>query len=241
MDETGDKRPLRFWLMLALSGISGLGFIALGTWQVHRLSWKLDLIQRVDARVHAAPVAPPLKAQWAQVGKDQEYLHVCLDGRYLHDHETAVQAVTAQGPGFWVLTPLRQADGTLVLINRGFVTAEQKSPGTRATAQVTGVVKVCGLLRLTEPGGGFLRHNQPAQARWYSRDVEAIAAWQRLDLPEVAPYFIDADAQANPGGVPVGGLTVIHFRNSHLSYALTWYALALMSLIGGVLTVRHRR
>jgi len=36
-----------------------------------------------------------------------------------------------------------------------------------------------------------------------------------------------------PGGVPVGGLTAIKFRNSHLVYAITWYTLALMT-IGGL-------
>ena len=33
---------------------------------------------------------------------------------------------------------------------------------------------------------------------------------------------------AHAGGAPVGGLTVIAFRNNHLVYALTWFALALM-------------
>ena len=44
---------------------------------------------------------------------------------------------------------------------------------------------------MTEPGGGFLRRNDPAAGRWHSRDVRAIAAARGLD--EVAPYFIDAE------------------------------------------------
>nr|WP_255543044.1 SURF1 family cytochrome oxidase biogenesis protein [Azospirillum sp. INR13] len=50
------------------------------------------------------------------------------------------------------------------------------------------------------------------------------------------PYFIDADSARNPGGWPVGGLTVVSFPNSHLGYALTWFALDLM-LIAAVLFV----
>jgi surfeit locus 1 family protein len=95
---------------------------------------------------------------------------------------------------------------------------------------------VTGLLRLTEPKGGFLRANDPAADRWYSRDVEAMAAAR--GLTDTAPYFIDADATPNPGGLPVGGLTVVAFRNSHLVYALTWFALALML---AALTVRVAR
>jgi surfeit locus 1 family protein len=42
-------------------------FAGLGTWQVIRLQWKLDLIARVEQRVHAAPVAPPPSARWERV------------------------------------------------------------------------------------------------------------------------------------------------------------------------------
>ena len=42
----------------------------------------------------------------------------------------------------------------------------------------------------------------------------------------MAPYFIDADATPDTGGWPRGGLTVVHFPNSHLMYAFTWFSLA---------------
>jgi surfeit locus 1 family protein len=47
-------------------------------------------------------------------------------------------------------------------------------------------------------------------------------------LSPIAPYFIDADATPVPGGLHVGGLTVIELPNNHLVYALTWFTLALM-------------
>jgi len=55
----------------------------------------------------------------------------------------------------------------------------------------------------------------------------------------VAPYFLDADDSPNPGGWPVGGLTVVRFHNSHLVYALTWYGLALMVAAGAGIFTRH--
>ena len=77
---------------------------------------------------------------------------------------------------------------------------------------------------MTEPKGAFLRTNDASADRWFSRDVAAISAKHGLENP--APYFIDADATPNPGGFPVGGLTIIAFPNNHLVYALTWFALA---------------
>ncbi len=164
------------------------------------------------------------------------YARVRVTGRFRHDREAAVQAVTERGAGYWILTPFQTKEFT-VLINRGFVPPDRRNPATRAAGQVGGEVTITGLLRISEPGGGFLRRNDPAAGRWHSRDVAAIARAQ--DLGPVAPYFIDADATGNPGGLPVGGLTVIAFRNSHLVYALTWFALAAGLAAGGVMALRR--
>lgn len=232
-------------LVMAVLGVAGLLVVAvllgLGTWQVYRLQWKLDLIARVDARVHAAAVAPPGPAAWPGVTADaDQYRHVEARGRFDHARETFVQAVTDDGPGFWLLTPFRTDAGFTVLVNRGFVPPERRDPARRAAGQIPDETDVSGLLRVTEPGGAFLRRNDPAADRWYSRDVAAIRAKRGLAGP-VAPYFIDADAAVNPGGYPIGGLTVVAFPNNHLVYALTWYALAVMLAGALVWVVRDER
>ncbi|MEP7101922.1 MAG: SURF1 family protein [Burkholderiales bacterium] len=203
------------------------GFVALGTWQLQRRTWKLDLIERVDQRVHAPAVAAPGPDAWPRLGiAADEYRRVQASGSFVNEAETFVQAVTERGAGFWVLTPLKLADSSVLLINRGFVPPEARE----RVAHVDGPVTVTGLLRISEPGGGFLRDNDAAANRWYSRDVQAIATAR--GLARVAPYFIDADATPSPGSIngiaPVGGLTVTAFHNSHLVYAITWYTLALM-------------
>lgn len=222
------RKPARpsLWLMvLSLTAIALL--IALGVWQVERRAWKLALIDRVEQRVHAAAQPVPSPASWPAVtAANDEYRHVAVAGRFLHDRETLVQAVTEEGPGYWVLTPLRRDDGTLVLVNRGFVPSERRDASTRQDGNPQGPVEISGLLRMTEPKGGFFRTNVPQHNRWYSRDVAAIAAARGLD--HVAPFFIDADAGSQSGSGPIGGLTVIRFPNNHLIYALTWFALAFM-------------
>lgn len=207
--------------------LTALVCAGLGVWQVQRLSWKLDLIARVEARLKAPPVAAPGPGQWDGISAAaDEYRRVTLQGRYLDAPETLTMAVTERGPGFWVLAPFRADVGFTVLVNRGFV-----PEGQRAIAERRRVVgeeaRVVGLLRLTEPGGGFLRANDASADRWYSRDVAVIA--QARQLGEVAPYFVDADAATEPGPLPQGGMTQVSFRNTHLVYALTWFCLALMS------------
>lgn len=210
-------------MALLIAALLGLSY-----WQVERLSWKQALIARVDQRVHAEPVDAPARAQWDAVNRaDDEYRRVAVQGTFDHDKETLVYASTTLGPGYWVLTPLVLADGTSILINRGFVPTEKRDPASRAEGQISGPVKVTGLLRITEPKGTLIKSNDPANDRWYARDVAAIA--EQRHVSDVAPYFIDADATPNPGGLPVGGLTQISFPNNHLVYAITWFILAIMA------------
>ncbi len=211
-------RPIRRILIGTLIGCVIAGLIGLGVWQLQRRTWKLDLIARTEAMLRSPPVPAPPPSAWGRVGTRDAYRPVIVTGRYRRDADTLVQAATAIGGGFWVLTPI-DAGGFTVLVNRGFVPPAQRGRTPPPTGQVT----VRGLLRITEPGGGFLRDNDPAADRWYSRDVAAIAAARRLGT--VAPYFIDAAATA-PDAWPRGGLTVVTFRNNHLVYALTWFGLA---------------
>ena len=229
-NENGPRSAGRLAVLGLLALFTFCTLIALGWWQVERRAWKLDLIARVQERVHAAPVALPDPARWPQVtAASDEYRRVRLSGHFLHDRETLVQALSELGSGFWVLTPLELSDGRVVLVNRGFVPPQQRERASRMTGEPAGEVSLAGLLRISEPGGGFLRRNDAAADRWYSRDIPGIAAARGLPADKVAPFFVDAEksAQATPDQ-PVGGLTVISFRNHHVVYALTWFTLALL-------------
>lgn len=108
-------------------------FIGLGLWQLERRVWKLDLIARVDARLAATPTPAPGPADWPAISRENdEYRRVTVSGRFHHDQETAVQAVTELGGGYWILTPLQTPDFT-VLINRGCRVAFKS--GTRRVGQ----------------------------------------------------------------------------------------------------------
>lgn len=226
-DRRRDGRTGTLLAGVALSLVGIVIFMALGIWQIERRAWKLDLIRRVEQRIHAPAVAIPGPEAWAGINaRDDAYRHVRLHGRFMNNRETLVQAVTDLGRGFWVLTPLRTDHDLTVLVNRGFVPSERRDPASRKAGNPAGAVEVTGLLRVTEPGGAFLRSNDPAANRWYSRDVDAIAAARGLG--KTAPFFIDADRDAGANGGPIGGLTVVSFPNNHLVYALTWFTLAAM-------------
>ncbi|MEJ8309981.1 SURF1 family protein [Agrobacterium larrymoorei] len=231
-------RPAAVVVILMTVILTGL-LLALGTWQVKRLSWKLNLIAQVEERAHAAPVDALAPSEWGSLTDPAtyEYRRVRLTGIFRHQDEVQVYTVSDLGPGYWILTPLQRDDGSLVIVNRGFVPSDKRDPSTRLASELPARVEVVGLMRAPETGGLFLRTNDPANNRWYSRNIAQIA--EAKSLGAVAPFYVDADATPNPGGLPIGGKTMLTFPNNHLSYAITWYILAAMTLAAGFYVTRN--
>ena len=218
--------------------------VGLGVWQLQRLKWKEGLIREVSERTTRAPVAPPPEARWPALTRDAlEYSHWQVTGTFDHAKEVRVFANLpdargpARGVGYWIVTPLIRADGSTILVNRGFVPESFKDPASRAAGQVRGPVTVSGLARWTEDRNLFTPADDPATDNWFTRDIGEIAAAEHLT--RVAPFIIDADASA-PGGLPQGGETILSFPNNHFQYALTWFGLAI-GLVGVYATMVWRR
>jgi len=210
--------------------------LGLGVWQVQRLHWKEGLIAQRAAALAAPPVALPRTRAEA---RPLALRRVAAAGVFLNDKEIAVHAIAPKGAaGFDVLTPLREADGRTVFVNRGFVPTGLKERATRPAGEPVGSVNVAGLLRLMPAykPGWFVPDNQPERGEWFWIDLKAMTAADGLS--QVAPFYIDADATPNPGGWPRGGASLPELPNNHLQYAITWFALALAAVVIYVLSQR---
>lgn len=220
-------------------------FWGMGVFQVKRLAWKEALLARVDRNVNALPAQAPMPNEWPGISRDQsEYRRLQVQGRFDHSKTSLVRASTALGAGYWVMTPLKTVQGPWVLVNRGFVPTDSTDKKPSSFEQPMGEQTVVGLLRMTEPRGTWLQDNVPEQHRWYSRDVIAMGLSKGLNASSVAPYFVDAvvTSEADSRAWPRPGLTVLHFNNNHLVYALTWFTLAAMTTGAlGYLLVDDRR
>jgi len=227
-------------LFLALCVFFFIIFSGLGIWQLQRLQWKEALIAQVEARIHLSPLPAPPREQWDKVRFDTyEYRPVTIQGHFLTDKDVLVTAVTDYGSGYWLMSPLKRPAGEIVFINRGFVPMGWKNDSTDKVSPIEADVTITGLLRMGEGAGFFPRRNDPTRDRWYSRQLEAFATSH--ELTNVAPYFIDADASMNTDDAPIGGLTTVSFTNNHLSYAITWFVMALGVLAAFIFLITNNR
>jgi surfeit locus 1 family protein len=130
-----------------------------------------------------------------------------------------------QGAGYWVLAPARLAGGSIVVIDRGFVPADRKDAASRAPGAPQDVVDIVGVMRWPEAPGLFTPQAEPQNNVWYLRDSTAIAAAKKWNSN--APFYIEQEAPAPPGGLPKPGKLVVALPDNHLQYAITWFGLAL--------------
>lgn len=205
----------------------GAFLIGLGVWQLRRLAWKEAIIATIEARTKAPPRPVPPPSAWPLLqAADYEYRRVTLDGTFENDKETLVFRGTTDGAGYLVMTPLELREGGgAVLVNRGWVPTELKDPAARKAGELSGPLKVTGLMRQPEPRNPFTPADDPAKGQFFTRDPGVIAA--HLGLDDAAPFMVDADATPIPGGFPRGGATELDIPNNHFSYAMTWFGLAL--------------
>ncbi len=225
--------PLRALTLAFLPAFAIL--IALGVWQLERLAWKEALIARADRNLAAPPLT--LDAALALGAEGAQYRHVVLEGRFDHAKESYVFTTGAEGvPVYHVVTPFVLGGGRVLMVDRGMIPLTLRDPATRRAGQVDGERRVTGVWRIPDPVGAFTPKPDPIKHVWYARDVESMAKADGLVL--AAPVIVEAGAAPNPGGWPKGGQTVVQFRNEHLQYAITWFALA--AVLFAVYLAYHR-
>jgi surfeit locus 1 family protein len=210
-------RPLPVFTIVCALTFAAL--IALGVWQLERLHWKLGLIAEVDRSL----ALPPVSLDRA-LAMDAQYRRVALGGHFENAKEAYVyETGPGGGPVYHVLTPFVTDDGRTLMVDRGIVPVELLNPGRRGRG-LLGERRIVGVWRTPDAPGLFTPAADAAHRIWYSPDVTSVAATDHVKL--AAPVVVEADATPNPGGWPLGGQTKIAFRNEHLQYAITWFALA---------------
>ncbi len=217
-------RARRRATLVAIPGI--LVLLALGSWQAQRLVWKNELNAFRATQVSAEPIALPTAVSDPEA---LAYRPVWVEGRFHHEGEMFLGArAHNRVPGYQVITPFERTDGTVVLVNRGWIPLERKEPETRPLSLIPDVTRVAGLLVLGGEQGAFTPDNVPEERFWYW--VDLISLSEHAGIPAQS-YLIDAGPEPNPGGLPIGGQTRVELRNEHLQYAIIWFGLAL-GLIG---------
>lgn len=211
-------------------------FAALGFWQMERKAWKEELISASLERANAAPIAVPGVESWASIVPEElDYQPVTLTGRFVDEGLVRVfislpqKANRLSGPGYWIMTPFELAEGGKVYVNRGFV--PQEIAFTDQYAAPAGEMTISGILRRPERAGGATLEPDLAKNVDWVINPERFTSVLYKELGDVAPFYVIWQPE-EAISLPQPALAQdVEFTNKHLEYALTWFALAILTPI----------
>jgi cytochrome oxidase assembly protein ShyY1 len=217
---------------LALTVLFAVVCVFLGNWQLARRAEAQAEIQRVDNNWSAEPV--PLDEALPTLDsfdESQKWLPVVMEGEYLQEDELLVRTRPRAGmPGFEVLTPLQLADGTVFIVNRGWLPtgSAQDAPDVVPSAP-EGTVTVVARLKAGEPSlaGRSSSGNQISTIQLHEISdrlgTENYTGAYGLMISE-SPEATDPR--------PLAVIKPPRDEGPHLSYAFQWYVFAIMAFIG---------
>ncbi|KAG6840916.1 hypothetical protein C0991_003258 [Blastosporella zonata] len=208
-------------------GIIPVFTFALGTWQLQRLKWKVNLIDELEEKLQLQPLFLPPKINLSVI-PEFVYRKVSLKGKWDHAHTLLLAPRVREGVhGAHVVTPLVRENGSTVLVDRGFVSNDFVS----TFQNEDGEVEIIGMLRTSQPRNSFTPENKPEEGKWYWTDVDAMTEYAGGKEAGVQPVFVEQIFEGHAGeagtrlskGIPIGRAPTIDLRNAHLSYVITWY------------------
>lgn len=237
--------PSRF-ISLSLAALCGtVVLLGLGVWQLQRMDWKQDLLEKLQSRASAPPIAMAQAVEMStRSNGDIRFIRVHARGRYRHDAEIHLHGIQNKQAGWRVITPFETVEGQVVLVIRGFVPEAFKSPETRSAGQVTDTVSIVGQVRYGETQTMFVPDNNPGANQWYWRDLAAMqeAARKSARLTAVG-FYLDLETPGHSAEWPrPQPLAAAGLHNRHFGYALTWFGLAgaLVAVYGLLLRSRMK-
>ncbi len=192
-------------------------FCSLGTWQVYRLQWKLDLISEINNGLNSEPV-------FYSKTKIINYQKVKFNGIFDFEKQVYLYSLNNKGtPGYDLITPIKMNSNEIVLVNRGWIKKDlrnNKSINNINSKFFEGILK-----KITKPNP-FKPENDIKNNIWYSLKLEDLESFTGYKLNNFVLYLQD-----NQNNLVKNKIVSPDLPNNHLKYAITWYSVALSILL----------
>ncbi len=234
----------RRWWWKTLLVLAAMAFMAgLGVWQLDRLEQRRAYNAQLLEKLASAPIQidgtalPEATAQLADRKAE-------VAGEYDFSQQIAIKNQNYEGqPGVYLVTPLRiKGSDKAILVNRGWVPYQEGTPERWQQFDESADDVLFGYLQKSQklPDGSTTQIPATPQRAWFRTDIEAIAA----QMPYVLmPVYLDLapQPQRSYNTLPIRVQPEIEVtEGNHFSYALQWFAFALIAGVAYVGLVRRQ-
>jgi len=190
-------------------------FLALGSWQIIRLNWKLELINQIETSLKDIPVN-------LSNSKHKNYLRVKTRGSIDFEKQIYLYNLNEKGkPGFEVINPLKVGNNNY-LLNRGWIPFNKKED---ETINVIDENYINGVLKKQIKPNMFKPENDLSENYWFTLDRDDIFKFTGKNFSPYVIYLSGNNEFPKPKSITA------NISNNHKKYALTWFSLAISILL----------
>ncbi|WPY00381.1 SURF1 family protein [Candidatus Trichorickettsia mobilis] len=218
--------PLLF-TVIAVSILLSLGF-----WQLQRLQDKNLLIKNINYNLNNKPLDIQVMNQ-ANI-----YSKINIHGKFLTNHDIHLyRRIASQHgqDGYYLLSPFQTNNNQLILVARGWFKSIYKPDISKGFSSKQ--EQISGIVLTGEQKQFFIPGNDLKNNIWFILDLNQIAQFLKLELPEF--YLLQLEPDNLPDFVkPIPADNLTKIKNDHLEYAFTWFILAISLIIIFIIYVR---
>ena len=186
-------------------------FIALGSWQLVRLNWQLEILNKIDVSLKKEPVDlianPP-----------EDYLKIKTSGVIDFNKQIYLYSLNEKGaPGFNVVNPIK-INNKNFLLNREWIPFDKKNT---KEIDIFDHQTILGTLKKQTKASKFKPANDIKDNYWFTLDRNDVFKYTNKNF---SPFIIYLN---NNSELPRPKIITVNIPNSHKKYAITWFSLAL--------------
>jgi len=189
--------------------------LSLGSWQLYRLNWKLDLISEIENSLKINPVE-------LSKSNNKNYLRIKTSGTVDFDKQIYLYNLNNSGkPGFEVINPILIGNENY-LINRGWIPFDKKD---KAEINLINTNHIIGTLKKQSKANSFKPENDIEKNYWFTLDRDDIFSYTGKKFSKYIIY-INGDYKT-----PEPKVITANISNNHKKYAITWFSMAISILL----------
>ena len=190
-------------------------FVALGSWQLVRLNWKLDLIEQIQSSLKDEPININNTAL-------KNYLRIKAVGTIDFENQIYLYNLNEKGaPGFEVINPIK-INKENYLLNRGWIPFNKKN---EKEINIIDENNIVGILRKQIKANMFKPKNDISNNYWFTLNRQDL---YKLTGEKFSPYIIYLSSKNE---LRKAKMITANISNNHKKYAITWFSLAISILL----------
>ncbi|XVN43593.1 MAG: SURF1 family cytochrome oxidase biogenesis protein [Candidatus Rickettsia vulgarisii] len=202
--------------------------MSLGFWQLARLKEKQEFLATIKSNFEKP--AADLK----MLSGNKLYGKVKAQGQFLLDkniHLYGRRSMSAEKDGYYLITPFQTDDNKIILVARGWFASKYKKDIDKMVSNISNINEIAGITLPSEKARLFVLGNDIKNNIWFTLDI--IQATNILGLKLENYYLIMDDHNNSSSDIlkPLKTNNLLHIRNDHLEYAITWFSLAIALLV----------